>query len=181
MTKPKPERAREGAPLPIPDPDLPPWTSICHQLPSPPQTHLLRFPLCTMAAQWSHSRHPPPNPALLDTFRRRDAGLSTPPSAQRGDANCPSVPRSGLAPHCAIGDACHWPDFRLAIVSFGAFCRKLGVLVGAGLNVIPAAGESSWPMAALMSLVRWIRWISGSRKLTQLRVSGDQDTSWRLH
>ena len=95
--------------------------------------HLSRFsPLHngrTMVAQWP-------------SFWRRDAGLSTPPSAQRGDANGPSVPRSGLAWHCAIGDARHWPDSRLAIVSFRAFCRKLGIWWGCALNVIPAAGRS---------------------------------------
>ncbi len=52
MTKPKPEKAREGAPLPIPDLDLPPWTSICHQLPSPPANPPFTiFPF----AQWPHN------------------------------------------------------------------------------------------------------------------------------
>ncbi len=96
-----------------------------------------------MAHQW---RIHPPIRRCSTLFGGATRGSRPLHQQQRGDANGPSVPRSGLAPHCAIGDACHWPAPRLAIVSFGAFCRKLarlGVAGGGGpRNVIPAAGQS---------------------------------------
>ena len=161
----------EEAPLPIlPIPDLRGHLSPAplrpRSRPSPrwvtyqTRLHLSRIsPLHngrTMVAQWP-------------SFWRRDAGFSTPPSAQRGDANGPSVPRSGLAWHCAIGDACHWPGSRLAIVSFRAFLSQAGHLVGVCLERYssrrtshPGDGVVGCSLMSLVRARRWARWISGS-------------------
>ena len=120
-------------------------------------------------AQWSHNSASAPNPALLDGFWRRDAGFSTPPSAQRGDATAPQcldrvwrgIARSVTR---AIGQVPGSPSCH-----FAPFCRKLGIWWGCALNVIPAAGlviaGDGVVGCSLMSLVRarrWARWISGS-------------------